>query len=81
MAVILKNVTLSYEAVKKYLSFGSRCSIVLCQQHLSSPLFKNFSHSWCEYSVQICEVIKQKRDTHASDGISAYFANNICKTE
>jgi len=42
MAVTPKNIILSNEAVRKYLRFSWLCSIVLCQQHLSSSVFKNF---------------------------------------
>jgi hypothetical protein len=38
--------------------------------------FKHAAHS-----EQICEVIQQNGDTHASTGISAHFATNIRKTE
>jgi hypothetical protein len=82
MTVTPYNIILSYEAVKKYLCFGWLCSTVLRQQHLSSSVFKNFSsHSWCEYSVQLCEVIQHRRDIQASAGISANFANTIRKND
>ena len=79
MAVTPKNIILSYEAVKKCLRFIWLYSTVLRQQHPSSSVFKNFSHSWCEQSVQICEFIWQTRDIQVSAGIAAHFANNIRK--
>jgi hypothetical protein len=80
MAVIAKN-----NVVMKH-SGGTYALVSTAASYFADHIYqaisvKNFSTSWCEYSVKLYEVMKQSRGTYAMVVIVAlYFAEKMYQT-
>jgi hypothetical protein len=68
-----------YEMLKRYWCHSWH-GVILCRSYLSHFFSKKFSNSWCEYSVKLCEVMKQSKDTYAMVGTALYFGDKIYQT-